>query len=162
MYICDELPVREIFRIMEASLTSISYRYHAPIRYMAFVAAFMLAGGGAAFFFAVIDPWIFRAICIFIMAVGFSGGILYLTVYLWSLNLRIIFTQNSVILPFRLKGQSVALDYSDISVSKETYAYGRTIRISTFDGREYSLDESRMPKGRFNEIISMFEAKTRS
>lgn len=144
---------------MEAILTNISYRYRAPVRYVAFAAAFLLAGAAAAFFFAVIDPWIFRAICIFIMAVGFSGGIAYLAVYLWSLNLHIIFSQDTVVLPFRRKRHLVALDYSDIAVSTITHTYGRTAVISASGGRTYSLDESWMPKGRFDEIISIFEQK---
>lgn len=145
---------------MDATLTNISYRYRAPIRYTLFAAGFLAAGGVAAFFFAAVTPWIFKAIQIFIMAVGFLGGLAFLVVYLKSLNTCVSFSQDAVILPYRHKRHPVVLAYSDISLAEEKHTYGRLLKISTADGQHYILDETWMQKGRFDEMLGMFREKT--
>ena len=151
----------EIFYNMEATITNISYRYRAPVRYIIFAAGFLLAGGIAALFFAAVTPWIFRAIMIFIMAVGFLGGLAFLLVYLKSINAHICFSQDSVILPYRHKRQPAVLAYSDITLAEEKYTYGRILRISTPDSpREYLIDECWLRKGEFDELLGMLREKT--
>ncbi len=147
---------------MEATITNISYKYRAPIRYIIFTAGFLFAGGVAAFFFAAVTPWIFRAIMIFIMAVGFTGGLGFLWGYLKSLGLHICFSQDTVVLPYRRKMQPVVMAYSDISITQEKHAYGRLLKISGADGHEYILDENWMQKGVFDEILALLKDKTRA
>ncbi len=147
---------------MEATLTNISCRYRAPVRYVVFAAGFLFVGGVAAFFFAVLTPWIFRAIMIFLMTVGFMGGLAFLAAYIKSFGGCISFSQDAVMLPYRRKWQSVMLAYSDISIAEEMHDYGRRLTISTRDGRDYVLDETWTPKGRFDEILAIFREKTQA
>ncbi len=147
---------------MEATITNISYRYRAPIRYIIFTAGFLLAGGVGAFFFAVVTPWIFRAVTIFIMAVGFLGGLAFLIYWLKSLGGHVVFSQDTVMLPYRHKRQPVMLEYSALSLTEEMHTYGRRLVVSDADGREYCLDETWMPRGRFDEMLEMFREKTES
>lgn len=141
---------------MEAALTNNSYTYRAPVRYVAIAAGFLVMGGMAAFCFATLTLWVFKAIFIFIMSVSFIGGLAFIAVYLQSLNNRIVFLHDMVILPQRRKCQPVLLDYSEITVTEERHFYGRSLRLSNYDGSEYILDETWMERGRFDDIAAMF------
>ena len=145
---------------MDAAINNISYKYRAPLRYILFAVTFMCLGGLAAFFFAVISQWIFKAIILFFMSVSFAGGIGFLTDFLCNISRQIIFTQDTVILPYRDKKRYVALDYSDISVSNEKRYYGRIMKITTNDDRSFILDENWMRKGDFDEILTLLKSKT--
>jgi hypothetical protein len=146
---------------MEVVLSDISYRYRAPVRYLVFFAGFIFAGGVASFFFATVTPWIFRAILLFIMAVGFGGGLAFLGVYLQSLAYRIVFFNDAVVLPFRRKRHNVVLDYSEFSVVEQTQTYGRQLLITASDDCCYILDETWMEDGQFDEISSILMDKTK-
>ncbi len=146
---------------MEATITNISYRYRAPVRYLVFTAGFLAAGGLAAFFFAALTPWLLRAVMIFVMAVGFVGGLAFLGYWLKSLGSHLCFSQDRVMLPYRRKRHPVVLDYSEISLAEEKHTYGRLLVISAADGHRYLLDETWMQKGRFDEMLELFRGKTK-
>lgn len=145
---------------MDAAIGNISYKYRAPLRYVLFAVTFLCLGGVAAFFFAVITPWVFRAIILFFMVVAFLGGIAFLAVFLRHLSGHVVFSQDAVELPYRVKRHPVVLDYSGISTAEETRTYGRLLKITTANGTSYILDESWMCKGEFDEIRDTFAERT--
>lgn len=144
---------------MDAAIGNISYRYRAPLRYVFFSAAFFCLGGIAAFFFAVITPWVFRAIILFFMVVAFTGAVGFLVEFLRNLSGQVVFAQDTVILPYRHKRHPVVLEYSGISAVEEKHSYGRLLKITTGAGPSYILDECWMRKGEFDEILEMFREK---
>lgn len=144
---------------MDAAINNISYKYRAPLRYAVFSAFFLFAGGVAAFFFAVINQWVFRAIILFFMIVAFSGGIAFLVEFLRNLSGQIVFGQDSVMLPYREKRHHVVLDYADITAVEEMNTYSHMLKVTTKDDTSYILDENWMRKGEFGEILEMFREK---
>lgn len=144
---------------MDAAIGNISYKYRAPLRYVIFSAAFLCLGGVAAFFFAVIDPWVFRAIILFFMVVAFAGGLGFLIEFLRNISGQVIFSQDAVMLPYKHKKHHVILDYSAITATVEKRTYGRQLKIEAADGQSYILDETWMRKGEFDEILDVVREK---
>lgn len=141
---------------MDAAFENISYKYRAPLRYLFFIMGFLLIGVLASLFFAAVEPWIFRVVILFIMAVSFGGAIAFLIHYLRALSDRIVFSRDSVALPTRERS---VLKYSDISNVEEMHKHNRVLKI-TARGRTYLIEESRMCKGRFDAMAGTFREKT--